>query len=401
MSDRYDKLVREARADLGTREAERVDWDAVDDALFARIDEERRAQASRAEQGRSRAWVPVTVGLAAAAAFAMVVGRTQGPRPLDGVQASGEPNGGNVTAVDVDGQLVVDGHPAGTGIELHLGDVVETRGAQVTVERPGKLTMVLEHGTRARVTHVEGALVLALESGAVEAQVVPVPAGEAFAVDVEGTRVAVHGTHLRVQRADLGRVIVDLNEGVISVGEAPRAGSTLGELVTAPAHVELAWSDPPGTMLVSHDPASVRPAAQVGPLALKAPVIAPLPVPAKADTTAQRPAAPLAAAGGHPQGPAPAGLPAAPALPAVDPNAEQTIAAAVRACIGSHPGSDGVQVTVETTVSFNVDDDGMVRHGATFWHPIGEKAQNCALDVISRTRFDHGGPMSFRVVVKN
>jgi hypothetical protein len=203
-----------------------------------------------------------------------------------------------------------------------------------------------------------------------------------------------------VQRTD-PRVVVDLNEGVISVGEAPRAGSTLGALVTAPAHVELAWSDPSGTMVVSHDPASVRPAAQVGPLAaLKAPVIAPSPMLPKADTTAQRSTGPVAAAG-HPQGAGQASPPAPPAGPPVDPNAEQTIVAAVRACIGSHPGGDGVQVTVETTVSFNVDDDGMVRHGATFWHPIGEKAQNCALDVISRTRFDHGGPVSFRVVVTN
>ena len=84
-----------------------------------------------------------------------------------------------------------------------LDDSRPRRGdsAQATVDRPGKLTLVLERGTRATITHSQGALVLALDEGAVEAQVVPVPSGEAFAVDVGSSRVAVHGTHLRVARA--------------------------------------------------------------------------------------------------------------------------------------------------------------------------------------------------------
>src|SRR5579883_471735 len=153
---RYDDAVREARADLGTREARRVDWASMDEALFARIDGERRAAAAREVErdrsGRSRAWLPVAVGLAAAAALAMVVGRTQGPRPIDAAQGPAVAGAGSVTAVDAAGQLAVDGKPADLGTELRLGDVLETHGAQVTVERPGKLTMVLERGTRARVT---------------------------------------------------------------------------------------------------------------------------------------------------------------------------------------------------------------------------------------------------------
>src|SRR5258708_4662206 len=67
--------------------------------------------------------------------------------------------------------------------------------------------------------------------------------GEAFAVDVvnpDGTssRIAVHGTHLRVAR-DGDHVVVDLSEGVVSIGAPARVGSTYGELVTAPAHAEL------------------------------------------------------------------------------------------------------------------------------------------------------------------
>jgi hypothetical protein len=399
VSARLDKLLREAREDLGTREAKQVDWDDVDDALFARIDEDRRADAARSQAGLSRAWVPVAVGLAAAAALAVVVGRARDPRVLEGSQASAQPTAGSVIAVDTEGQLVVDGQPAATGTELHLGDVIETRAAQVTVERPGKLTMVLEHGTRARVTHVEGALVLALESGAVEAQVVPVPNGEAFAVDVESSRVAVHGTHLRVQRAD-PQVVVDLNEGVVSIGEAPRAGSTIGALVTAQAHAEFAWADPEGTLVVSHEPAAVRPAAAVGRLAMGGPpVIAPSPLPPKPESLAQHPSLPAGALT-RPPSTSTANPPAAPTLPPPDPNAERTIASTVRACIGEHPGGDGVTVTVETQVTLDVSDDGVV-HKATFSPPIGKSAQDCSQGVIFKTRFDHGGPVSFHVDRKN
>ena len=113
-----------------------------------------------------------------------------------------------------------------------------------------------------------GSIVLALRVGAVEAQVTPVAMGEAFAVDVDGVRVAVHGTHLRVARAERGGswVVVDLSEGVISVGAPPKAGSTMGVLVTAPAHVEFSTTDVDRTLRVEHDPARVR--APVDPAAI-------------------------------------------------------------------------------------------------------------------------------------
>ena len=66
----------------------------------------------------------------------------------------------------------------------------------------------------------------ALDDGAFEAQVTPVPSGEAFAVDVATptsiVRIAVHGTHLRVARAGT-RVTVDLTEGVVSIGSVSEA----------------------------------------------------------------------------------------------------------------------------------------------------------------------------------
>ena len=113
------------------------------------------------------------------------------------------------------------------------------------------------------MTHVQGALVLALQAGAVEAQVVPVPNGEAFAVDVGRSRVAVHGTHLRVARVG-EHVVVDLSEGVVSLGEAPRVGSTLGTLVTAPGARRVHRRRRRGDAAVTHDLAALRAPASLG-----------------------------------------------------------------------------------------------------------------------------------------
>ena len=260
------ELVQEARSELGARESRDVDW--VRD----------RPWPVRPHRGRGAARRTRGVAAGPGGRWSLVVegprrcGRSRGARcqrarsgrPV-AVQAVAETEtaAGSVVAIQGDGQVLVGGKPAAVGLVLRSGDTLDTRASRTTVDRPGKLTFVAERTSRATVTHVRGGLVLALEAGAVEAQVVPVATGEAFAVDVGPARVAVHGTHLRVSRAG-ERVTVDLNEGVVSVGMAPRRGSTLGTLVTAPAHVEFVASDAEGTLQVSHDPAAVRPPVALG-----------------------------------------------------------------------------------------------------------------------------------------
>jgi hypothetical protein len=274
------------------------------------------------------------------------------------------------------------------------------------VERPGKVTFALEHGTRAVVEHTHGALVLALESGSVEAQVVPVLRGEAFAVDVGRARVAVHGTHLRVERqhgnagpsrsGDL--VVVDLNEGVVSVGQAPRIGSTSGVLVTAPAHAEFA-ADDAGTLSVTHDLAQVRPPLALGPVA---PQARPAPPPAQAAPAAHAEsgevrgsaaAAPQARNEPH----ATSGGGSSPSL--ADPNAEGTLAAAVRACFAERPSAANVTVSVSTTLHLTLHGDGTVR-GARFDPPVAPDVNACAAQSIYKTRFTHGGAADIALDVR-
>lgn len=396
MSDALDRLVRESRPELGTREVRNVDWAKVDESLFRRVEAEQSAERRALAEGPGRAWAVVLGSVAAAAAVAFVMAKGN-PTHVNGVQAVVEDGAGTITAVEGTGALLVDGKPAAVGTLLHEGDIIDARGAQATVDRPGKLTLVLERGARATVTHTQGALVLALEEGAVEAQVVPVPNGEAFAVDVGASRVAVHGTHLRVARAG-GHVVVNLNEGVVSLGGAPRIGSTLGTLITAPAHAEFTTDEPEATLSLTHDAASVRrpisfgapaPAAVASmPPALGAP---------KLETADVRAPGLLSPASPHA---APTPQPASHPVAVADPNPAATVAAAVRSCLAQRPRADNVTVVFNTTLRLELDADGTVQ-SARFNPPVAPDVNSCAAASIYRARFAHGGseaiPVDFRV----
>jgi ferric-dicitrate binding protein FerR (iron transport regulator) len=388
-------LVRDAKAELGTREAREIDWAAVDDKLFGRIQaEERRERARRATSQGSR-WALVAGALAAAAALALVVGKAREPRAPESSATASDETAGRIVAIEGGGQLLVEGKPLPVGGVLRAGDSVEAHGAQITVERSGKLTWILERGTRATVTHAQGAVVVALEQGAIEAQVVPVPAGEAFAVDVGPARVAVHGTHLRIARAG-DRVVVDLSEGVVSLGPAPRVGSTLGSLVTAPAHAEFSAGDAEASLTVTHDPVAVRAATPLGASAEAKPSTAPL-----AAVAPPRPEATEVHTGGPvpPRTDTHPGAAAAPPRPAPAPDPQWAIASAVRACLAERPRADNVTVEVSTEVRLEVDAEGNVLH-ARFEPPVAPDVNACASSAIYHTRFAHGGSVSIPIDFK-
>jgi hypothetical protein len=394
MSDSLDKLVRESRQELGTREAREVDWAKVEQGLFQRIEVEQRDERAKLVSGRGGRWTLVASGLALAATVAVVVGTPRRSLSIDGSQTANDDSAGNVIAVEGGGQLLVDGQSVGVGTALHVGDVIEARTAQATVERPGKLTMIFERGARATVTHVQGALVLALEEGAVEAQVVPVASGEAFAIDVGGSRVAVHGTHLRVARAG-EHVVLDLSEGVVLLGEAPRMGSTAGVLVTAPAHAEFTASEAERTLSLTHDPAGVRMPLSLGPSSQPrgVPQTVALPLPVKADPGETR-SPPGVSAAAHVEGHASGVAPKSVATVEVSP--EAAIIAAVRSCLAERPRADNVTVVVSTTVRLAMGPDGAVS-SARFDPPVAPDVNACASGAIYKQRFAHGGSVAIPV----
>ena len=388
MSAAFDKRVAEARAHFGIREVKAVDWEAVDAALFARIEKDERADRARFSPPARRGFTVAAVTFAAAAGLvAVLAGKSRDA--LDADDLATAEGAGTIVAVDADGRddsLLIDGKPAVRGAALRLGDVLETRGSRATLERAGKLTATLEPGSRTVVTHVHGALVLALERGAVEAQVVPVTSGEAFAVDVDGSRVAVHGTHLRVAR-DGERVVVDLNEGVVAVREAPRAGSVLGTLVNAPAHVEFTANDPLGTLSQTNEPSAVRrPAESRAAAVVERPLGS-----ARPASTGPRPSAPVSnepRPDAHP--PLVSSGPAKLVVSKVEPSPEESIAQAVRACMAERLHPENVTVVVSTTLHLDLADDGAVRT-ARFEPPVAPDVNTCAAQAIFHARFTHGG----------
>jgi hypothetical protein len=404
MSEALNRLVQDARNGLGSAEVSRLDWDGVEKRLFARVEGLKRAEQAALAAPRSRSWWAATVGLAAGAALAIVALKAREPRSLDPAErAFALDEAGSILEVDDDGGALLNGRPAKAGATLRLGDVIEARG-QVTVGRPGKLTFVVERGSRATVAHVQGSLVLALSQGAIEAQVVPVASGEALAVDIGPSRVAVHGTHLRVARAG-DQVMVDLSEGVVAVGDAPRVGSTLGELVTAPAHAEFTATDARGTLRVTHDPSAVRAPAALGASAQLKPLPLPLLAPAaarKGEAGEANNEAPSTSAGSpraepHPAANPPAGATAA---PTADPNAQFAVAAGVRACMSERLHIDDVTVVVSTTLYLQLQDDGSVR-AARFDPPVAPDVNACAAQSIYRARFTHAGAVTIPISVKN
>jgi len=401
-SKTLDDLLRESRQHLGTREAGALDWERVERGLFARIENEQARERREMIEARSRhrvAWGAGAAALAVAAAVALVVGKTRGPALNEGAEraTASDDSAGAVASIGQDATVMVNGKPAAIGAPIRLGDDVDARGGRVTFDRSGKVSWILESGSRTTVTHVQGALVLALQGGAVEAQVVPVASGEAFAVDVDGTRIAVHGTHLRVARV-MDHVTIDLTEGVISLGEAPRVGSTIGTLITAPAHAEFTSADPKGSLTVTHDAAAIRPALAIdtGIAASRPALIAlggatPHPKP-DSPIEARSPLAPAP----HPATPAPV---AAPQLSAADPDAADALSSVVRTCFADRTSTQDVTVEVKTKLHLELDADGNVR-SARFEPPVPPDVNACAAPAIYHARFTHGGSADVNVSFK-
>lgn len=398
-----DVLIRQAKRELEPKISNDT-FAAIEARILARMAAEpslvEEVRSSSIATTRVRAMRIGVLVLAAAAAVTLVAKNDPGGLLSDRlhrtVTADGEPTAGSLRATEGDGEVRVAGLAASPGHVLRAHDTVEADGARAVLERPRKVTWLLEREAaaaspvaRATVKSAGESLVLALEDGAIEAQVTPVPAGEAFAVDVTAgsrvVRVAVHGTHLRVSRAG-SHVVVDLTEGIVSIGAPPRTGSTYGTLVTAPSHVEFDATDLEHTLRIDHTPSSVRPAVALSPhessLAISR---AAEPQPPSRD----QPVGVLGAA--HTDGAAgPATVPrpvelvrvvdVRPALTSPPPAARpprEALAAAVRACAAARSRPDNVRVTVTSSLQLRIAASGEVER-AQFVPPLLPEIQACA-----------------------
>lgn len=392
-------VLQEARAIWLPRQAQ--DETEAERRLMARVAAYESEQARR-PRFAAGFWAPV--GFVTAVAAAALVFSQPKSEIADGARASSSstavaepartaprPTAPARLARVAGGDLQVNGVATRDNVAVKDGQTLETRGGIATFEAPGRSYWLLESGTAVEVSRagaLGGAIVLALEVGAVEAQVTPVAAGEAFAVDVDSVRVAVHGTHLRVARAERNgaRITVDLTEGTILVGAPPKAGTTLGHQIVAPAHVEFLTSDLEGTLQVSHEASRVRAAvdpASIGQASDSRALVASDPPPESPPVTSL-PTSVDATSGPGPRGTMP---PIAKPL-----RATESIALAVRACADQTLHGGTGSVTISSVLTVDLRPDGGPRF-ATFEPPLAPDLQTCVANKVYAMRFTEPGPI--------
>jgi ferric-dicitrate binding protein FerR (iron transport regulator) len=393
-------VVALARRDFGVDASRRVDWDRIDQSLFARIEQEQKQEQALRLKLQDRRWAYFgSAAVAAAATLGILLGWSHEPSSVRPGVTHADSLAGRIAEVRGDGSVVINGVGATPGASVRLGDGVETRGAEATLVREGAANIVIEPNSRLLVRQVSGTLVLSLERGALEARVMPVSAGEAFAVDVADSRIAVHGTVLRVARVG-DHAAVDLVEGVVSVGPAPRFGQLLGSLITAPAHVEFSIADAVKTLNVSHDPSLVRSVPLSAASATAVPTHLEEPersLRSRSESSPLRPPAP-AVSPGHLDGRSPAPNVQGATTPEV--GANESVEAAVVTCMRERPRAENVTVVVSTTLYLDVGDDGAVR-SARFDPPVLPEVNGCAAAAIYKTHFPHAGAVAIPIEFKN
>jgi ferric-dicitrate binding protein FerR (iron transport regulator) len=345
-----DRLVIELRE----LPAPDLDWDRVEARL---MNEPRPAASSLAQGFLGRFRLPVAALVAVAAGVFVFA-----PHHAPTATALAQPK---LVAQVASGPLNGDTVPVGTRI---------TAGNQnIVVEHAGRARWTLDPRATASVTDSGKFLTVRLESGAISAAVVPKLEAETFAVEVGGTRIAVHGTAFRVEKIG-DRVLVEVTEGVVAVeptsthsdpsfllrrgsrgsfGLDGRTGSVEGNASVIvrgsglKSHREIARRVPTAPQAASAEPAASAPAVSV-------PEIAPPPA------SAENP-------------------PASPEQPSIS-DIESGVSTAVdlmTQCF-QKTHSNEIHVSVSTSMTLSVAGDGTVQ-SVTFGPPLAPAVEDCGV----------------------
>lgn len=121
------------------------------------------------------------------------------------------------------------------GRALLVGQELDAEREPLVVNHPGVAKWTLAPQGIARITSKGDHLTLQLDTGRIDADVIPSRQLETFAVEAAGLRVAVHGTVFSVER--VGEFVdVAVSNGTVVVGRAGQSGPTKGTLLSAPLH---------------------------------------------------------------------------------------------------------------------------------------------------------------------
>jgi ferric-dicitrate binding protein FerR (iron transport regulator) len=412
VSNTHDEIraLRVMVDELRAEKPPEIAWDAVEASLLARLDAPAPGRPGVVPLApRPRSALPQILGFAAAAAL-LALG-------VSSIAGSGELRSATAVPdrpVDVATVPIAAGERAQHDLRaLAVGDTIEAKGEAVSFGRAGVVSWTLAPGSMVRVRSMGTAGVghtVALERGSIRAEVTPRDPAEglveAFAVEVAGTRVAVHGTAFSVARED-GRAVVDVEHGAVAVGPVGHVGATTGHLLVGPSRAAFSLDGgrtsrllAPAAQPVAGAPVPVA-AASVpdGKLPAHGAVVDGDDKPAVHDAVAAAVPAPRLGQASHP-----AAKPAAEA-PAVIPPAPASLTADVvrsrlTQCFKrtSETGSAALQISVSSTLRLNLNDDGTVLL-ARFDPPLKPEYQVCA-GVVFGGRFAESGhldiPVSFK-----
>jgi hypothetical protein len=390
-------MVDELRAETPPE----LDWNALEKRLLSQIDQQ---PSSLRRAAPSSSLARVISFAAAAAAIALGVGSMGSSASMPSAAAPAP------HVVDANAVALAPGENDVHDLAaLHAGDVIEAKDTPVRFGQAGLVTWTLAPGSLARVRTEGLGHTVALERGAIRAEVTPRDPSEglveAFAVEVEGTRVAVHGTAFSVER-DGERAIVDVEHGAVAIGPRGHVGATTGHLLVGPSRASFSLDG--GRIARLLPPRAPAPIAAIAPVPEPRAPEAPAPIAAAPVTmggdppyppaqpvTAPEPehAAPQPLAINKPAQPAhanakpapeaapPAPAPAAPELPRITVG---TVQARLNRCFKQtfEASSDSVRVSVASTLRVDLKPDGSMR-GARFDPPIKPELQNCAVGALA------------------
>jgi hypothetical protein len=406
--------------ELRAEEPPELRWDQIERSLMLEVARRERARIGRSGTVMESAFGRVFAFAAAAAMLALgVSSMTRGsalPRPE--LQTS--------RVVDAE-RAPLSGQPAGERdlLSLREGDVIEAGESPVRFGHEGALSWTLEPGSRVRVRAMgQGGVghTVALERGSIRAEVTPRDPSEglieAFAVEVEHTRVAVHGTAFSVRREG-DRAIVDVEHGAVAVGPRGNAGITTGHLLIGPRRASFSLDGARSARLLPSLGESPRPTplAALEPRPAIAPAhAAPVDRPelpaspaeprphasshlAALDAAPKREAAPPPEPVAAPTPPEPP-PPAVAAQPPLPPLTVSAVQGQLDQCFNRvySGGSSSVKVSLSADIHLVLEPDGRVQV-VRFSPPLEPAFQNCAVSFIGRS-FAEGGktvkiPISF------
>lgn len=376
------RAVRLLAEEAAREPAPDLDWARVEQRLSRAIDE-------RAESPRRTfvGWTVAAAGLAAAAAVALALHGRAAPNAAPSAPTVARVLTPAAAGLPDDRPIVLNGDA------LAAGDAVEAAAAPLTVDNAARASWTLAPGSRAEVAAIakgpEGAITLRLVRGSVHAEVVHRDRPETFAVEIDRTRVAVHGTSFTVTRSG-DRALVEVAHGAVAVGAAGHPGATQGYLLTdgqrgsfsLDGGRDVVWLSPH----VEAPPAAPLLVAGAGqsdeattPAAQPSPVATPI-------ATAQAP--------GKPAAPLPATLTEPDYRPGLG-----MILGEVARCYERQTASSGVHFSVATSITLSIRPDGSV--SGLFDPPLSPTLMGCATDAVARVRFPRAlGPTHVRAPVR-